>query len=54
MHEREREDHVKYLDDDIYWKYFVRIVKLWNNICNKAFPSGFTSHSCFKTFLKNL
>ena len=34
--------------------YFVRIVKLWNNICNEAFPSGFTSLSCFKSFLKNL
>ena len=22
--------------------YFVRIVKLWNNLCNDAFPSGFT------------
>ena len=23
--------------------YFVRIVKLWNNLCNEALPSGFTS-----------
>ena len=34
--------------------YFVSIVKLWNNLCNEAFPSGFTSLSCFKSFLKNL
>ena len=27
--------------------YFVRIVKLWNNLCNEAFPSGFTSLGCF-------
>ena len=33
--------------------YFVRIVKLWNNLCNEAFPSGFTSLSRFKSFLKN-
>ena len=54
MYERERKDHVKYLDDDISWKYFVRIVKLWNDMCNEAFPNGFTSLSCFKSFLKNL
>ena len=34
--------------------YFVHIVKLWNNLCNEAFPSGFTSLGCFKSFLKNL
>ena len=54
MYERERKDHVKYLDDHISWKYFVRIVKLWNDMCNEAFPGGFTSLSCFKSFLKNL
>ena len=54
MYERELKDHVKYLDDDISWKYFVRSVKLWNDMGNEAFPSGFTSLSCFKSFLKNL
>ena len=34
--------------------YFIGIVKMWNNLCNKAFPSGFTSLSCFKSSLKNL
>ena len=34
--------------------YFVCIVKLWNNLCNEAFPGGFTSLGCFKSFLKNL
>ena len=28
--------------------YFVRIVKLWNNLCQEAFPRGFTYLSCFK------
>ena len=54
MYERERKDHVKYLDDHISWKYFFRIVKLWNDMCNEAFPGGFTSLSCFKSFLKSL
>ena len=34
--------------------YFVRIVKLWNNLCNEAFASGFTSLACFRSFWKNL
>ena len=34
--------------------YFVRIVKLWNKLCQEAFPSGFTYLSCFKSFSKNL
>ena len=54
MYERKRKDHVKYLDDNISWKYFIRIVKLRNDMCNEAFPSGFTSLSCSKLFLKNL
>ena len=27
--------------------YFVRIVKLWNNLSDEVFPSGFTSLGCF-------
>ena len=27
--------------------YFVRIVKLWNNLFDEVFPSGFTSLGCF-------
>ena len=27
--------------------YFVRIVKLWNNLRDEVFPSGFTSLGCF-------
>ena len=34
--------------------YFVRIVKLCNNLCREAFPSGFTYLSRVKSFLKNL
>ena len=28
--------------------------KLWNNLCNEAFPSGFTSLRCFKSLLMNV
>ena len=34
--------------------YFVLIVRLWNNLCNEAFPNGFTSLGSFESFLKNL
>ena len=27
--------------------YFVRIVKLWNNLCDEVFPGGFTSLGSF-------
>ena len=34
--------------------HFVRIVRMWNNICNVAFPSSFTSLSDFKSSLMNM
>ena len=34
--------------------HFVRIVRMWNNICNVAFPSSFTSLSYFTSFLMNM
>ena len=30
--------------------YFVRFVKLWDNLCNEDFPSGFNSLSWIKLF----
>ena len=53
-----KEKFLCYLADDDFpmmiHSYFVRTGRMWNNICNVAFPSSFASLSDFKSFLMNM